>query len=71
MAVENWEKKNSEMNQWLPDWLEMADDGVICTDEVCATERQSLYYSLVATEAQGILNLPELSKHWIVPVSFT
>lgn len=51
------------MNQWLPGWLEMTDDGVICTDEVCATERQSLYYSSVAADAQGILDSPELSKH--------
>lgn len=63
MAVENCEKRNSEMNQWLPDWLEMIDDGVICTDEVCATERQSLYQCSVAAEDQGILDLPELSKH--------
>lgn len=38
------------------------------TDEVCATERQSLYHCSVAAEDQGILDLPELSKHWIVPI---
>lgn len=38
------------MSQYLPEWLEMTDDRLICIDEVCAKERQSFYYESVTAE---------------------